>query len=99
MHEAGDVGRRCRRSSQMSQTNADLVRQVEEAWAANDLSALDGRIASDLVSHDALPRAPGGLDGAKTAHPMSMASFPVRDMTIKDVVADWDRVAGRTAVH
>jgi predicted ester cyclase len=83
----------------MSQTNADLVRRVEEAWAANDLSALDGLIASDLVSHDALPGAPGGLEGAKAAHQMSMASFPDRQMTIEDVIADGDRVAVRTTVQ
>lgn len=83
----------------MSETNKQLVLEVEEAWAANDLAALDALIAPDLVSHDALPGLPPGLAGAKAAHQMSLASFPDRRMTIEDVIADGDRVAVRTTLR
>ena len=49
----------------VSESNKELVRRVEEAWAANDLAALDELIAPDLVSHDAIPGAPPGLAGAR----------------------------------
>lgn len=83
----------------MSESNKQLVVRVEEAWAANDLDALDALIAPDLVSHDAIPGMPPGLAGAKAAHTMFMASFPDRQVTIEDVVADGDRVAVRTTVR
>ena len=83
----------------MSDSNKQLVLRVEEAWAAHDLDALDGLIAPDLVSHDAIPGMPPGLAGAKAAHQMSMASFPDRRTTIEDVIADGDRVAVRTTLR
>lgn len=83
----------------MSESSRELVRKVEEAWAANDLAALDELIAPDLVSHDALPGMPSGLEGAKGAHQAAMASFPDRQMTIEDVIGDGDRVAVRTTIR
>jgi len=77
----------------------DVVRRVEEAWAANDLGVIDHLVAEDLVSHDAIPGSPPGREGAKAAHQMSMASFPDRTMTIEDVVGEGDRVAVRTTVR
>jgi steroid delta-isomerase-like uncharacterized protein len=77
----------------------DVVRRVEEAWAANDLGVIDHLLAADLVSHDALPGLPPGREGAKAAHQMSMASFPDRTVTIDDIVAEGDRVAVRTTLR
>ena len=77
----------------------DVVRRVEEAWAANDLGVIDHLVAEDLVSHDAFPGSPPGREGAKAAHQMSMASFPDRTMTIDDIVGEGDRVAVRTTVR
>jgi len=77
----------------------NVVRRLEEAWAANDLATVDELLAPDLVSHDAPPGMPPGREGAKAAHQMSMASFPDRRMTIEDVVADGDRVAVRTTIR
>jgi predicted ester cyclase len=77
----------------------DVVRRLEEAWAANDLATVDGLLAPDLVSHDMPPGMPPGREGAKAAHMMSMSSFPDRRMTIEDVVGDGDRVAVRTTIR
>ena len=77
----------------------DLVRRLEEAWAANDLATVDELLAPDLVSHDAPPGVPQGREGAKAAHQMAMTSFPDRRMTIEDVVGNGDRVAVRTTIR
>jgi predicted ester cyclase len=77
----------------------DVVRKLEEAWAANDLATVDELVAPDLVSHDAPPGVPQGREGAKAAHRMSMTSFPDRSMTIEDVVGEGDRVAVRTTIR
>src|SRR5262249_32397345 len=58
--------------------------------------ALDGLIASDLVSHDAPPGLPPGLAGAKAGHSIFMASFPDRKQTIEQIVGEGDLVAVRT---
>src|SRR6266487_745891 len=77
----------------------DVVRRVEEAWAANDLSVIDELIAPDLISHDALPGTPPGREGAKAAHQASISAFPDRRMTIESIVADGDRVAVLTTMR
>ena len=77
----------------------DVVRRLEEAWAANDLATVDQLLAPDLVSHDAPPGMPPGREGARAAHQMAMTSFPDRHMTIEDVLGDGDRVAVRTTLR
>jgi len=74
----------------------EIVRRVEEAWGRNDPDALDGLIASDLVSHDPPPGLPPGLAGAKAGHSIFMASFPDRKQTIEQIVGEGDLVAVRT---
>jgi len=81
----------------MSDTK-QIVRQVEEAWARNDLSALDSLIAQDLNSHDAIPGFPGGLAGAKAAHGMFMDAFPDRAVNIDKVFGEGDLVCVQTTV-
>jgi len=77
----------------------DVVRRLEEAWAANDMGVVDELIAPDLVSHDAIPGMPPGREGAKAAHQAAMTSFPDRQMTIEDVIGEGDRVAVRTTIR
>lgn len=76
----------------------EIVRLVEEAWGSNDTGALDSWIATDLVSHDAPPGLPPGLDGAKAGHGWFMASFPDRQQVIEQIVGEGDLVAVRTTV-
>ena len=77
----------------------EVVRKIEEAWARNDLAALEGLVAADIVNHDAPPGFPAGLEGAKAGHGMFMASFPDRTVSIEQVLGDGDLVAVRTVVR
>lgn len=76
-----------------------VVRQIEEAWAREDLAALDGLVAADIENHDAPPGFPPGLEGAKAGHAMFKASFPDNRQTIEQLVADGDLVTVRTVVR
>ena len=72
----------------------EIVRQIEEAWDRNDLSALDQYFAPDFKTHSAVPGLPPGLEGAKLAHQAAMQSFPDRKVSIEDITGD-DLVAVR----
>jgi predicted ester cyclase len=75
----------------MSEQNKAAVRQVEEAWNANNLDALDDLFAPDFVTHAGGP----GLEPGKSMHQLSMGAFPDRRTSIKEMVAEGDRVAVR----
>lgn len=77
----------------------EVVRKVEEAWARDDLAALEGLVAADIVNHDAPPGFPSGFEGAKFGHSMFKASFPDRQMSLEQVTGDGDLVAVRTVVR
>ena len=53
-----------------------IVRRYQEASNANDLAAWDALVAPDLVSHNATPGLPPGLEGGKMAHRAALAAFP-----------------------
>ncbi len=78
-----------------AEDNKQIVRKIEEAWAANDIDALDQHFAPDLHSHSASPMLPPGLAGAKMAHAASLQSFPDRHM-IEGLYGEGDLVAVRT---
>lgn len=80
----------------MSEANKDLVRRVQGVFDSGNLDALDELTAADLVSHDAIPGTPGGLEGAKAAHQGTLAAFPDYKVTIQDLIAERDRVVVRT---
>lgn len=75
-----------------AEDNKQIVRKIEEAWAANDIDALDQHFAPDLHSHSASPMLPPGLAGAKMAHAASLQSFPDRHM-IEGLYGEGDLVA------
>ena len=75
-----------------------VVRKIEEAWAGNDLPALEGLVAADIVNHDAPPGFPPGLEGAKAGHSMFLASFPDRRVTIDHLFGEGDLVTVRSTV-
>ena len=77
----------------------EVVRRIEEAWARDDVGALEGLVAADIVNHDAPPGFPPGLEGAKAGHAMFMASFPDRSVSIEELIGDGDLVAVRTVVR
>ncbi len=77
----------------------EIVRQVEEAWARDDLAALEALVDPNIVNHDAPPGFPAGLEGAKFGHAMFKASFPDRQMAIEEITGDGDLVAVRTVTR
>jgi predicted ester cyclase len=75
----------------MSEQNKAVVRQVEEAWNANNLDSLDDLFAADFVTHAGRP----GLEPGENVHQLSMGAFPDRKTTIEEMVAESDTVAVR----
>jgi predicted ester cyclase len=82
----------------VSEQNKEIVRGIQRAFDSGDLDALDELIAPDIVSHDAMPGAPRGLEGAKMAHEMVLSWFPDYRVVIDDLVAESDRVVARFTV-
>jgi predicted ester cyclase len=77
----------------VSDANVDVVRRIEEAWAANDLDALDDLIVQDYTPHTpGSDQLPPGLAGAKMAHQQSLQAFPDRRNEILDVFGEGDLV-------
>jgi predicted ester cyclase len=80
----------------MSKENKELIRRLEEAWASNDMAAIDGFFAQNYDnSATAMPGLPPGVEGAKMAHQGAMQSFPDRQTVIEDVIAEGDKVMVR----
>lgn len=80
----------------MSETNKNTVRQIEEAWNANQLEKLDTWFAPDFAQHSGPPPEMGdGLAAAKAAHQMSLQAMPDRRTEVQELLADGDKVAVR----
>src|SRR2546430_1618081 len=77
----------------------EVVRKIGGAWGRSGLGALGALVATDIVSHDAPPGFPPGLEGAKAGHGMFMASFPDRTVDIEQVIGEGDLVTVRTVVR
>jgi predicted ester cyclase len=82
----------------MSEQNKQVVQRIQEAFDSGNLDSLDELIAADIVSHDTMPGAPAGLEGAKVAHQMVLSWFPDYRVRIDDLVAEGDRVVARFTV-
>jgi predicted ester cyclase len=80
------------------EANARVVRDVEAAWQANDMDAIDRYVADDFVAHTpGADQLPPGREGAKGAHQQSLGAMVDRRTTIEDLVADGDRVFIRSS--
>lgn len=79
--------------------NKEIVRRYQEACNRNDLGALDQLVAADVISHNAAPGLPPGLEGGKMAHRATLAAFPDLHYHIEDLIAEGDRVAMRFRLH
>jgi predicted ester cyclase len=83
----------------MSEANKSVVRQIEEAWNANQLDKLDALFAPGFTMHSGPPpQLPQGLEGAKMTHGMAMQAMPDRKTQIQDIIADGDQVAVRVRI-
>lgn len=78
-----------------TEENKAVVRQIEEAWNAGNLDALDRLFAPNFVAHNAIPGMPPGIAGAKLAHQASLQSYPDRQTVIEDMIVEGDEVVVR----
>jgi steroid delta-isomerase-like uncharacterized protein len=70
-------------------------RFLDEAFNQGNLDALDDILSSDYVDHNAPPGLPPGPAGIKQIIGGFRSAFPDTRMTIKDQIAEGDRVATR----
>ncbi len=72
--------------------NKAVIRRYREAHNANNLDALDAIVAKDVISHNALPGLPPGLEGGKMAHKAFLVPFPDIQTKTEHLVAEGDKV-------
>jgi steroid delta-isomerase-like uncharacterized protein len=75
--------------------NKAVVRRYQEAYNRNDMEALKGLVAQDLISHNLIPGLGSGLAGGVAAHRAVLRSFPDVQTTIEQLVAEGDTVVMR----
>jgi steroid delta-isomerase-like uncharacterized protein len=67
--------------------DADLVRRLtDEAFIGGNLEVLDELVATDFVSHDPPPGAPGTKEGLQSAAEAVVAAFSDRKMEFDELV-------------
>ena len=77
------------------QNKAAFRRLVEEVYTRGNLHVADELVSEDAVEHDPIPGQPSGAEGFKYAARMVRAAFPDVHITIEDLIAEGDKVAGR----
>jgi predicted ester cyclase len=78
-----------------AEDNKAIVRRYRAIHNSNNLDGLDQIVASDLISHNALPGLPAGLAGGKMAHMGFLAAFPDSQTSTDDLIAEGDKVVER----
>ena len=79
----------------MSEQNKNVIRQLEEAWNANQLDKVDAFFAPNFVQHSGMPGMTPTIETAKQAHSMSLQAMPDRKTSIEEMVAEGDKVSVR----
>jgi predicted ester cyclase len=72
---------------------------INEALASGDLSLIDDFITPDFIQHDSQSPTPATRDDLKRYVRELRAAFPDLRITIADIVAEGDRVAGRISAR
>jgi len=75
-----------------TEQNKDIVRRYQEAHNKNDMAALDGLVATDIVSHNHFPGLPQGLEGSKMGHQGLLKTFPDLHTDTENLIAEGDKV-------
>ena len=86
----------------MSEANKQVIRKlIEELWNKGNLDAIDELYAPDFVdsSPGMPPEIPTDREGAKQFVTMFRAAYPDIKGTIKDELADGDKVVVRWEAH
>lgn len=85
----------------MEAQNLAVVRRViNEAWNKGNLEVLDELVAASYVGHDPnVPHPSRGPEGFKESVMTARTTFADFQMTVEDLVAAGDRVAGRITLR
>src|SRR5262249_43637855 len=79
-----------------AESNRALIQRFyDEGWNANDLSVYDELVTPDFLDHQALPGLEPGREGFKMLNVMFRSAFPAVWVTVDQIVAEDDKVAGR----
>ena len=78
-----------------TEDNKSIIRRYRAAHNQNNLDALDAIVAENIISHNALPGLPPGLEGGKMAHRVFIESFPDGQTHTEDLIAEGDKVVER----
>jgi steroid delta-isomerase-like uncharacterized protein len=80
--------------------NRAIVRSAVEAFNRGDWDAVNRLFAADYVDHDpSRAGLPPGPEGVKQAWSMFRAAFPDLQGTVKDMIAEGDKVVVRGVVR
>lgn len=80
----------------MSEAHKEVVRRYFDALGAGDPDALDEIMHDDFVDHTG-QSGPGGLDELKEFFVALRAAFPDFTVSVEELIAEGDLVAGRFA--
>ena len=86
----------------VEENKALVRREIEELWNQRKLDIIDEIYAADYVGHAAGSPDIHGLESLKQAASMHRTAFPDQKITIKDLIAEGDKVVVRwsiTATH
>lgn len=74
---------------------ATYRRWLDEGWSRGNMDVVDELYSSDYVSHSLGPDLPPTRDGLKTFVRAMRAGIPDLHVSVEEVIAEGDRVAGR----
>ncbi|HYP40332.1 MAG TPA: ester cyclase [Chloroflexia bacterium] len=79
-----------------SEQHKELYRRfIEECFTGGNLALVDEIIIADAVDHQAPPGAAQGVEGVKQVISMFRAAFPDLQVTVDQMIAEGDTLAGR----
>ncbi len=83
----------------MSENNKAVVRRLyEEGWNRGDLASLDQTLSPDFFDHEAPPGMQKGVEAAKQAFGMYLATFPDMKFELEELIAGGDRVVAKVTM-
>ena len=78
----------------MSEENIAFFQQIIDGMNAQDLDSLDRLLDPNFIEHDPEPGVEPGIAGIKQMMTMFYSAFPDLHMTVNQLVAEGDIVAG-----
>ncbi len=79
----------------VEENKANYRRITEEIWIKGNIALVDELFAPNYVNHDPMAPEVRDLDGFKQYIVSTRTAFPDMDVTLDDLIAEGDKVAGR----